>query len=137
MSMTASQKIKWMIIELAHQWAKVPMPEINAQNIDELYEQFDEGNCEVGYGMQDARNETRASGERTGLMTPWERSSRHYEYDEVAAQAPDGSWVGWTHYYGGGKHSEPEAIPWMDAAYDLDVTEREVVRIERTFTLKS
>lgn len=30
-------------------------------------------------------------------------------------QAPDGTWVGWTYWYGGGKYAEPSAIPWTPA----------------------
>jgi hypothetical protein len=134
MSMTAYQKVKWLVILCAHEWAKVTPPEITSQNIDELYEQFAEGSCAVSGQMQDSRNEIRASGTRTGLVTPYDRAMRNYEYEEVATQAPDGSWVGWTYWYGGGKHSEPTAIPWMETAYDLNVQEREKVIIERTFT---
>ena len=47
---------------------------------------------------------------------------------------PDGSWVGWTYWYGGGKYGEPEAIDWMDDAYDLACTEEEKVVTVRTFT---
>jgi hypothetical protein len=34
-------------------------------------------------------------------------SSRHYEAKSVAKQMSDGTWVGWTFWYGGGKHGEP------------------------------
>src|SRR5439155_1354104 len=36
--------------------------------------------------------------------------SRHYEAKEVAAKLSDGSWVGWTYWYGGGKHGDPGSI---------------------------
>jgi hypothetical protein len=60
-------------------------------------------------------------------------SSRHYESDAVAAKAPDGSWVGWTYWYGGGKHGEPEAIDWIEDAYDVICAEEEKLVVVRTF----
>ncbi len=39
----------------------------------------------------------------------------------------DGSWVGWTFWYGGGKHGEPGNVPWMEDAYDLTFTLEAVV----------
>jgi hypothetical protein len=45
----------------------------------------------------------------------------------------DGSWVGWTYWHGGGKHSEPEAIPWIDYAYALDCEAKEQMVIVYTF----
>lgn len=58
---------------------------------------------------------------------------RHHESKSVAMKCCDGSWVGWTYWYGGGKHAEPESIDWMDKAYDLDCTEEEKVVVVRTF----
>jgi hypothetical protein len=98
---------------------------VTAENVDELYEAADESY------VQDARNEVRSSGIETGLPC---KGSRQYESKSVAAKMPDGSWVGWTYWYGGGKYGEPEAIDWMDDAYDLDCAEEEKVVIVRTFT---
>ena len=47
---------------------------------------------------------------------------------------PDGSWVGWTYWYGGGKHAEPEVMDWMGEAYPLDCVEEEKMVTVRTFT---
>lgn len=96
--------------------------EVTADNIDELYDE-----CE---DKQDVIYEVREGDYETKLPC---QSSRHYESKSVAAQAPDGSWVGWTYWYGGGKHGEPEAIDWMDEAYDLEVTEEEKLVVVRTF----
>ena len=60
---------------------------------------------------------------------------RHYESKSVAANI-DGTWIGWTYWYGGGKHGEPEAVAWMEDAYFLDVTEEEKLVTVRTFTKK-
>jgi hypothetical protein len=49
-------------------------------------------------------------------------------------QMPDGTWVGWTYWYGGGKHGEPSAMPWIEDAYNLDCKEERVMMTKRTFT---
>ncbi len=78
--------------------------------------------------MQDITNEAR-HGEDTGLPCDW---SRCYESKSVAGKMGD-KWVGWTYWYGGGKHSEPTAIDWISDAYFLDVKEEEKVVKVRTF----
>jgi len=65
----------------------------------------------------DAECEVRGSGVPTGLPCNY---SRHYESKAVAAEMLDGSWVGWTYWYGGGKHGEPGAMPWMEEAYEVE-----------------
>jgi hypothetical protein len=80
--------------------------------------------------VQDARSEVRQGEMETDLPCP---SSRHYESKSVAAKLPDGSWVGWTYWYGGGKHGEPEAIDWIDDAYNLNCTEEEKMVTVRIF----
>ncbi len=61
--------------------------------------------------------------------------SRHYECKEVACKCGD-KWVGWTYWYGGGKHGEPESIDWIADAYFLDCVEEEVTIVKQTFTIK-
>ena len=125
--MTPEQKIKQMILHQAAVWTEEePHANINTSNVDELYEDLEE----LG-DHWDALSEARGGELYTGI--PCE-SSRNYESDSVAAQAPDGSWVGWTYWTGGGKHGEPEAIDWMCEAYDLDVQEEEKLVIVRKFS---
>jgi len=124
--MTPEQKIKQLVIIANADLCGVQPPEINEANVDDLYA-AGEGD---DWGLQDAREEVRGGEFETGIPCDW---SRHYESKSVAAKAPDGSWVGWTYWYGGGKHGEPEGIDWMDSAYDLDVTEEEKVVTVRTF----
>lgn len=128
--MSPEQKIKHAVLVYDHE-ARLRyepdhvLPEITAENVDQL---FDAGNEE--WELQDSINEFREGQVETKL--PCE-SSRHYESKSVAARMPDGSWVGWTYWYGGGKHGEPEAIDWMDEAYALDVVEEEKVVTVRAF----
>lgn len=81
--------------------------------------------------IYDAQNDLRMSGEFTKIKA--RGCSRHYECDEVAFKLSCGSWVGWTYWHGGGKHGEPEAMDWMNDAYDLNVTEEEKVVTVRKF----
>lgn len=59
--------------------------------------------------------------------------SRHYESRSVAS-CVNGVWVGWTFWYGGGKHSNPEEIDWIDDSYFLDCVSEEKLVTIRTFT---
>lgn len=120
--MNPEQKIKHLVLNKLAVWASQPLPTVTAENVDELYDDQEE--------VQDASEEVRSGEVETGLDAQY---SRHYESKSVAAQAPDGTWVGWTYWYGGGKHSEPEAIDWMDEAYNLDCTEEEKMVVVRTF----
>ena len=49
--------------------------------------------------------------------------SRHYSSKSVARQLPTGEWIGWTYWFGGGKHGEPSEMGWQHQAYFLDVNE--------------
>lgn len=122
--MTPSQKLKHMVLQLCMAWDDQLAPgAITAENIDHLYDSTED--------KQDAINEIRGGQVETGLPAP---NSRHYEPVEVAAKAPDGSWIGWTYWTGGGKHSNPEEIDWISDAYALDCAEKEEVVVVRTFT---
>jgi hypothetical protein len=124
---TPQQKIKHLILLRAAQFGwGAPSEPITDENIDAIYQQADADDW-----LQDARNEIRETGTKTSLPSPF---SRHYESEAVAAQAPDGSWVGWTYWYGGGKYGEPEAIDWIEDAYDLACVEEEKLVTVRTFT---
>lgn len=95
---------------------------LHENEIDEKWSQED---------LQDGFSDARYSLELVPTDLECE-TSRHYESEAVACQMLDGSWVGWTSWYGGGKHGEPESIPWIEDAYDLDC--KEVVKTVREFT---
>lgn len=102
---------------------------LTAENVDDIYEErlINED------AHWDYESEFRSSGEQTNLPCP---SSRHYESKSVACKLSDGGWIGWTYWYGGGKHGEPGAIDWMEDAYEVDMTEEEKMVTIRTFTKK-
>ncbi len=128
--LTPQQKVKFLILSRAADFAEKPAPEygeLTGLQIDADFESLsNEDEC------QDAQNEVRNGDVETGLKCDW---SRHYESKAVAAKLPDGSWVGWTYWYGGGKHGEPESIEWIDYAYNLTCTEEEKVVLVRTFEM--
>jgi len=125
--MTPEQKLKHLILirhaELGDEQAPA---NVTAENVDDLYDAIEE--------PWDARNEVRSSGVNTHLPIPNEfcRIERHYEGDSVARQYLDGSWIGWIYWHGGGKHGEPEAIDWIEYAYDVVVTGERTI-VQRTF----
>jgi len=119
--MTPIQKIKYLIVTGAGCGLVYP-----CEDIDIIYSDMEDKD-----ELWDTLSEVRAGEVDTGLPCEY---SRHYESTAVAAQLPDGSWVGWTYWYGGGKHGEPESIDWMKDAYDLDCKEEEKFMIVRTFT---
>jgi len=124
-NLTPEQRIKWLILiqEDVVDLGNDP----SAETIEATYD-------ERSRYLQDARYEVRCCGEHTGI--PDRNFSFYYECDEVAAQCPDGQWVGWTYWYGGGKHGQPEAIDWIGDAYEVIVAEEEKLVTVRTFAAK-
>ena len=127
--MTAQQKLKHYIINYA---GITPKESISAENIDRVYDLLCDSD-ETSDQMQDARNDVRTIGEETDVPVGY---SRYFEADSVALKMLDGTWVGWTYYHGGGKHSYPDEIDWIPDAYNLDVEEKEVTVTQRTFKKK-
>jgi len=123
--MTPEQAIRYMVLDILD--AKTPT-DLTGEVVDELYDAVHpDDRQDILYSVREGGCETDIECER----------SRHYESKSVAAKAPNGLWVGWTYWYGGGKHSEPEAIGWMDGAYFLDCKEEEQLVTVRTFTKQS
>ncbi len=124
--MTPEQKVKWLIVAKYYDWSDVPPPPYPCEGIEEFYEDIVEQDAHW-----DAESEVRCTGIETGLPSEY---SRHYESEAVAARLPDGSWVGWTYWYGGGKHGEPEAIDWIEHTYDVQCKEEEKLVTVREFS---
>lgn len=126
--LTAEQKLKFLILVRGAELSGRTPPgfaEITGTHIDADFETF--SNEDEHW---DAESEVRGGEVETDIQADW---SRHYESKSVAAKLPDGSWVGWTYWYGGGKHGEPESVEWISEAYDLNCTEEERVVTVRTF----
>lgn len=116
------------ILQLLQLWATNPSGEGIEAAYDTALEKFPDA-------MQDAHSECREGQAKTELPVQADyRLLRHYEAYSVAASMPDGSWVGWLYWHGGGKHGEPGGIDWVEDAYQLNVSEEERVVVVRTFT---
>jgi hypothetical protein len=86
---------------------------------------IDLGFVSNGYLLQS--QEWRDSYDERDTDIPVTEFSRHYEATSVAKQLLNGKWVGYTYWYGGGKHGEPQAMPWIEDAYFLDCREEMIV----------
>lgn len=129
--MTAEQAIKREILLTVFKWLEKEPPAITVDNVDSIWDTQEEDHPDY---IQDAKSEFRCSGEETGIKH--DQWSRHYEVESVGRKLSDGSWVGWLHFHGGGKHSEPDAIPFMGDSYYLDVVEEQKVVTVRSFSKK-
>lgn len=129
--MTPEQRIKREIINQVIRDGDFTYDgDITESNLEEIWDTLYEEND----SLQDRISDFRSSGTNTGLECEW---SRHYESDAVAAKLNDGTWVGWTYWYGGGKHGEPEAIEWMSEAYEVNCVEEEKLVVVQTFTKRN
>ncbi len=126
--MTPKQKLKWAILAKAAEFADTEAPAYPCDNVDELYDALVDADQHW-----DPMSELREGEVVTELPCEWDRN---YETEAVAMKMPDGSWVGWTHWYGGGKHGCPEAIDWIEDAYDVECQEEEKLVVVQTFSVK-
>lgn len=128
--MNAEQKLKHLILnQLATLRSLTFRTDLTVENIDAEY-QFEYENDSDSF--QDAKAEVRNGEFWTKLDS---RQSRIFKSIEVASKAPDGTWIGWTHWFGGGKHDDPETIEWIEFAYDvtMTVTEEKITVTSQTF----
>lgn len=117
-------KLKYAILELAYIWRDEKISTtLTEEEVIDLWDDEDD--------IYDAISEIRTSGYDTGLDAPY---SRHYESDAVAVQCPNGEWVGFTYWHGGGKHGNPEEIDWIEHAYDVSCVEEQKMMTVRTFS---
>lgn len=129
--MTPQQKIKHLILIRHEEFGGDPDLILFAKALEAAEVDTQYGALEENGEHWDAMNEVREGEAETDIKCDW---SRHYESKSVAARYLDGSWVGWTYWYGGGKHGEPEGIDWIPDAYALDVIEEEKLVTVRTFS---
>lgn len=101
---------------------------ITSEETDTLFELLTEEEYDLAYEI---KCDIRQGEVDTDIVAPY---SRHYESKSVGYQAPNGQWIGWTYWYGGGKHGCPEEIDWSDSIYHLTVTEEQKLVTVRTFS---
>jgi len=133
--MTPTNLLRSAVLECVAAWIKdddesplrIEGPFDTPEKIDAAFESIEEHGLD-DY-ISDAESELRGSyTHETGIKCDW---SRHYESKSVARKIGD-QWVGWTYWYGGGKHGEPEAIEWMEDAYIVEA--KEETKVVLTFT---
>jgi hypothetical protein len=126
MSMTPEQILKAAILEQVAEWlndqedVEFPIlgPFDTQEKIDAAFDEIEEDGLDDE--VSEAESELRGSyTHETGIEC---QSSRHYESKAVARQFGD-KWVGWTYWYGGGKHGEPGSVEWMEHAYFVEAKE--------------
>jgi hypothetical protein len=125
--MTPFNKVRKLVLLAAKRDKDLQIPDTldTDDDIEQAYEILTNADAHWDY-----ESEIREGQIETEIKCDW---SRHYESKSVASQLSDGSWVGWTYWYGGGKHGEPEAIDWMEEAYDLTCEESQQMVTIRKF----
>lgn len=126
--MTPSQLIMQHIILDYYEYNSdsVVSTALTSDNIDDIYDDLNEDG-----ELQDYESELREGTHKTNINPEY---SRHYESESVACKLQCGTWVGWTYWYGGGKHSDPDSIEWMEDAYFLTLKEYEKTVTIHEFT---
>lgn len=127
--MTPANKIRKELLLQAAQDPELNfgLPLDTDEQVEEAFSRFEESDNHWDY-----LSEFREGQEETNIDAPY---SRHYESRSVARKLSDGSWVGWTYWYGGGKHGDPESIDWIEDAYDLTCVEETKTVVVKTFTI--
>lgn len=127
--MTPANKIRKELLLQAAQDPELNfgLPLDTDEQVEEAFSRFEESDNHWDY-----LSEFREGQEETNIDAPY---SRHYESRSVARKLSDGSWVGWTYWYGGGKHGDPESIDWIEDAYDLTCVEETKTIVVKTFTI--
>lgn len=127
--MTPRQKIiKDIILDAVENGDFKNNNEITSENIEQIWQQMRDEDIHWDY-----MSEYRHCGTETGIKCEF---SRYYESKSVACETRDGEWIGWTYWYGGGKHSAPEEIDWMSEAYEVEVKEYEKMVTVQEFKKK-
>lgn len=127
--MKASDYIKREILKEAYEWAELECPDLSTPKLIRKEWDNPDKDTKIIDPLQDIKCEFRETyTQETNI--PHEFDS-YYESHSVA-KSIGGKWIGWTHWYGGGKHGEPEFIEWIDDAYFLEIQSTKTV-VEHIF----
>ena len=127
--MTPIQLIKFIYLNSKVPWAsQETASKVTGDMVDKLFDKEfpNRDGYSVSILLANTASDIRSGTEETGLACEYSQS---FESKSVASKAPNGQWVGWTYWYGGGKHSYAEETGWAEDAYLLDMLEE-----SRTFT---
>lgn len=118
--------------------------EFSEANLEDA-EKFDEVKCQKLYEettyetwigdrdiVREIVNEFRENGEEIDSKV---EQGRYYCFQEVAKLITglDDLYLGWTYYFGGGKHSQPEQVEWMADCYLLKCKEIKEIKIVKIY----
>ena len=94
---------------------------------------FDEKQCEDTYisirtsplsgYLNDLESEFREGKVKTGLIPECGGNAESEAVAIPVSGIPD-MYIGWTYFFGGGKHSDPESIEWMENCYLVRAKDR-------------
>jgi len=127
--MKAETEIYLDILNSLKEWESTPKFDIpnSEKEIEKLFYCGD-----ISEWTREALEEFRSSyDEETDLKC---EDSRHYESKSVAKQLKNGKWIGYTYWFGGGKHGEPGAIDWVQYSYFLNCEKK---LVEKNFFSKA
>lgn len=122
----------WDSVTSARPDLKLLATAVETASADEIEAAYWVVESELPDALQDATAEVRCSGTETNLESP--TGSRHFDYKEVAILTPNGRWVGFTFWSGGGKHASPEEVEWMGFAYWVDAKPGHVISIRNEYS---
>lgn len=81
---------------------------------------------EEGDQVCEYMDEFRWSGEEVDIPAP---GSGIYESTSHVRKLSCGTYVGWTYWYGGGKHGSPEEMEWLEDAYFVRPAGERVIQL--------
>lgn len=104
--------------------------DFDEKELEEFYEEIKYGEWE-DY-VRDVVSGFRYSGENIDDKV---YEDRYYCYRDVATKITglDDLYLGWTYYFGGGKHAQPQEVEWMEDCYLLTCREVEETRIVKVY----
>jgi hypothetical protein len=119
MGITAKQEAQRLILAHWGQWQSIEelIVDIPEDQIDTLWDKH----CD---DLQDSRNEVRWQGDEVSEIKSRAHYTwgRNYDVDVRVIKLPGDKGLAYNFMSGGGKHGEPEAYPWWDEAWFVEVT---------------
>lgn len=109
------------------------LEDVNNFDEDKVIEFYEEVEYEKWEDyIRDIVSDFRESGEEIDNKV---EQDRYYCYQDVAKKitGSEDLYLGWTYYFGGGKHAQPDQVEWMEDCYLLTCREVEETRIIKIY----
>ena len=127
---------KEAIDEFRQQFIDAKIADVNEFDDEKIEELYDSTNLYSWIGdsdiVREVIHEFRESGEEIDDKV---QQDRYYCYQDVARKitGSDELYLGWTYYFGGGKHAQPAEVEWMEDCYLLKCRKVEETRIVKVY----